>query len=234
MHVERGDLEYLNLNKTYFDEQGYEAPNVESFIFRFYGRILTHDFGIDGSNHESLLDFGCGAGAACQYFHRLGFDVYGADISERDLAIARARMPEIAEHFIVVDPKPAPDLVFPGSPFDIIISIQTLDFLSDSDFDKAIESLYDNLKPGGLIYASMNGSQNYYKQHATPVGDGLWRVRLKTDRIDYDIALNFIDSPEHMKERFSMFESVYVDYYDSSFRNEGSEFRYTFLGRKPD
>lgn len=226
-------MDYLDLNKKYYDDNGYDAPNVESFIFRFYGRILKHDFGIDGSNHESLFDFGCGSGAACLYFHRLGFDVFGADISDRDLDAARSRMPEIADHFVAVDPKPDPDLRFPGAPFDVVISIQTLDFLSDSDFDKAISAIYRNMKPGGLIYASMNGSQIYYKQHATEIGDGLWRVQLETERLSYDIALNFIDSPEHMKERFSLFEPIYVDYYDSSFRNEGSEFRYTFTGRKP-
>jgi hypothetical protein len=35
-----------------------------------------------------------------------------------------------------------------------------------------------------------------------------------------------------MKNRFSLFKPVYLDYYDSSFREEGSEFRYTFFGIK--
>ena len=35
-----------------------------------------------------------------------------------------------------------------------------------------------------------------------------------------------------MKKKFKLFKPVYIDYYDSSFRNEGSEKRYTFLGIK--
>jgi hypothetical protein len=35
-----------------------------------------------------------------------------------------------------------------------------------------------------------------------------------------------------MREKFNLFKPVYLDYYDSSFREEGSEFRYTFFGIK--
>ena len=53
--------EYLEKNSRYWAGK-YAAPNVESFIFRFYGRILKFDYGIDGSMHERILDFGCGCG----------------------------------------------------------------------------------------------------------------------------------------------------------------------------
>ena len=36
-------INYLNKNSKYW-EKGYHAPNVESFVFRFYGRILVNDF----------------------------------------------------------------------------------------------------------------------------------------------------------------------------------------------
>ena len=64
---------YANKNAVYWQGR-YNAPNVESFIFRFYGRILRHDYGIDGSNGEKILDFGCGEGGALRYSpqsHRL-------------------------------------------------------------------------------------------------------------------------------------------------------------------
>ena len=130
------------------------------------------------------------------------------------------------------DPKPREDKVFFGGDFDIVISIQTLDFLSNSDFAQAIKCLWNNMKPGAKIYASMNGWNMYYRQYGEFVGDGLWHVKFKTSRVDYDIFLNFVKSKEEMKERFSLFKPVYVDYYDSSFREEGSEFRYTFFGTK--
>lgn len=223
--------EYLDKNKEYWSA-AYDAPNVESFIFRFYGRILKFDYGIDGSKHERLLDFGCGQGGALRYFDKLGFNVHGVDIAKNDIAVAKKLMPHVADQFQIIDPKPDAKNVFFGGNFDIVISIQTLDFLSNSDFDKAIKSIYNSMKPGAKIYASMNGYSMYYRNHGTEIGDGLWNIKFKGSRVNYDINLNFVKDKEDMKKRFSLFKPVYLDYYDSSFREEGSEFRYTFFGIK--
>jgi SAM-dependent methyltransferase len=223
--------EYLERNATYWSNS-YDAPNVESFIFRFYGRILKFDYGIDGSNHDRILDFGCGQGAALKFFDRLGFNCFGVDIAGNDIAAARQSMPHIADQFGTIEPKPDENNLFFGGDFDIVISIQTLDFLSDSDFAQVIKCLWRNMKPGGKIYASMNGWTMYYRDHGTYVGDGLWHVKFKTSRVDYDLFLNFVKNKEDMKNKFSLFKPVYLDYYDSSFREEGSEFRYTFFGIK--
>ena len=59
-------MTYFNKNATYW-AKSYEAPNVESFIFRFYGRILQHDFDLTGRGGENVLDFGCGQGAALSF-----------------------------------------------------------------------------------------------------------------------------------------------------------------------
>ena len=38
---------YLKGNDAYW-QQGYEGENVESFVFRVYGRILKHELGLSG------------------------------------------------------------------------------------------------------------------------------------------------------------------------------------------
>ena len=81
--------DYLQTNSRYWDGR-YQASNVESFIFRFYGRILKFDYGIDGSKHERILDFGCGEGGALSYFDKLGFDCLGVDIARNDVKAAQA------------------------------------------------------------------------------------------------------------------------------------------------
>ena len=223
--------EYLDTNANYWDGQ-YYAPNVESFIFRLYGRILRFDYGIDGSNHEKILDFGCGQGGALNYFDKLGFNCFGVDIAKNDIAVARQLMPHVADQLKVIDPTPVPGQTYFDEPMDIVISIQTLDFLSNTDFQTVIRNLYDNMKPGAKIYASMNGWNMYYRQHAEYADDGLWHVKFDNGRVDYDLFLNFVKDRDEMREKFSLFKPVYVDYYDSSFREEGSEFRYTFFGIK--
>jgi cyclopropane fatty-acyl-phospholipid synthase-like methyltransferase len=202
-------------------------------MFRFYGRILRFDYGIDGSKHERLLDFGCGQGGALRFFDRKGFNVHGVDIAEKDLEVARQIMAHRREQFMLVSPTPNPDAALFGGNFDIVISMQTLNFLSNTDCAKAIRCLYKNMKPGALIYASIDGFSHYYRQHAKAAEDGLWHVRLKTSRLDYDHYQIFVKDQNEMKERFKDFKPIYLDYYDSSFRHEGSEFRYTFFGQKP-
>ena len=224
--------EYLEKNFEYWRGR-YDAPNVESFIFRFYGRILKFDYGIDGSKHERILDFGCGQGAALNYFDKLGFNCFGVDIAENDVDVARSQMPHIANQFAVIEPKVDENRVFfDGTKFDIVISIQTLDFLSDADFEKAIRSLYDSMKSGAKIYTSMNAWDMYYRKNGEYAGDGLWHIKFKTDRLDYDLFLNFVKDKDAMREKFKLFKSVYLDHYDLSFRGEGSELRYNFFGVK--
>jgi SAM-dependent methyltransferase len=221
--------DYLAKNADYWSSL-YDAPNVESFIFRLYGRILKFDYGIDGSSHERVLDFGCGQGGALSYFDKLGFDCFGVDIASDDIAVAKRHMPHIAHQFMVIDPKPDDNSIFFGGGFDVVISIQTLDFLSNTDFSRAIKCIWNNMKPGAKIYASMNGWNMYYRNHGEYVGDGLWHIKLSTNRLNYDLYLNFVKDKEEMATKFALFKPVYLDHYDSSFREEGSEFRYTFFG----
>lgn len=227
-----------DLNINYWSGE-YFAPNVESFIFRFYGRILKCDFGIDGSKNEKVFDFGCGQGGALKFFQNNGFDVYGVDIAERDLAEAQKYLGKGA-HLQKIAPNPnLGDTyfreIFEGKEWmQVVISIQTLDFLSDTDCQIVLTNLYNSMLPGAVIYASFNGTKNYYFQNSTPIegGDGLRHVKFNNGRVNYDLKLNFCDSKEAMREKFGMFKPTYLDYYDSSFREEGSEFRWTFCGTK--
>ncbi|KAB2952941.1 class I SAM-dependent methyltransferase [Heliorestis acidaminivorans] len=156
---------YLEKNFEYW-QRGYFADNVESFVFRPYGRILKQQFSIDGSKQEKLLDFGCGQGAALSFFYSKGFDVYGVDISTVDIEQCRKRMPEIHNHFVVIDPKPNDSDVFFEGNYDVIIAIQSLYYYNNKDLQTRLTSLYKQLKKGGIIYATMMGTQCWYYNHS--------------------------------------------------------------------
>ena len=70
---------YLAGNNEYW-QKPYTADNVESFVFRVYGRILKYELGITGEKGEKLLDFGCGEGANLSYFNRLDFKIGRAHV----------------------------------------------------------------------------------------------------------------------------------------------------------
>lgn len=218
----------------------YYAPNVESFIFRFFSRILKYDFGIDGSKSQRIFDFGCGQGAALYYFSELGFRCFGVDIAKKDIEIAQTKDEHglFKPQFELIQSKPFVgqryfETLFEKNEWiDVAISIQTLDFLSNTDCEIVLNNIHTQMNKGGIIYASHNGTKNYYLKHGEYVGDGLYHINLNNGRVQYDAYMNFIDSEEGVLEKFHMFKPLYIDYYDSSFRNEGSEFRWTFTGVK--
>jgi hypothetical protein len=184
-------------------------------------------------------------GGALNFFHEKGFDVYGVDIAENDINQAKLSLgrekgkDSVGEaHFELIEPNPRVNQHYFESIhnqrewIDVAISIQTLDFLSDTDCEIVLQNIYNQMKPGSVIFASFNGYQMYYRNHGQYIGDGLWHIKFANDRVSYDLNLNFIESKEKLAQKFHMFTPKYIDYYDSSFRNEGSEFRWTFTGTK--
>lgn len=229
-------MNYHNGNVAYWNRDGgYDAPNVESWVFRWHGRILRDQLGISGRNGEKLLEFGCGAGAAANFFHRQGFEVYGVDISEGDIAKAKQRTPEASDRFKVISPEPSENADYFGVKFDVVVGIQSFYYFNNTEFQKMIRGIYNQMNPGGIIYATMIGKENWYYDKSTDAGDGLRNVTTGNDRLGLnDYFVQFTESKEDIIKKFSLFEKIRVGYYDAVWaEEEGREIHYTFTGRKP-
>ena len=226
--------DYLQKNYEYW-QQGYEAENVESSVFRVYGRVFKSQFDIDGSKHEKLLDFGCGSGATLCFFKSKGFDVYGVDISEPDIQRCKQRMPDIADHFITIDPKPNETDVFFGGRYDIVTAVQSLYYLSNADLRKRLLSLFNQMEEGALIYATMMGIKcDFFYSNSVEYEDGLRKVEFSTKRLQIkDYFVNFTTDENDLLLKFNMFKKIHIGYYADRFReDEGTSFHYTFIGQK--
>ncbi len=225
---------YLENNKIYWS-QGYPAPSVDHPIFRFYGRILKPEFNM-GGNFEKLVDFGCGQGAAVEYFSKMGFNARGVDISETDIDTAKKRYPHLSNNFLICDPNPRNNEFYGfENGIAVVTAIQALYFLSDEDFKICMQKIYDSMKKGGIFFATMMGEQSReYFDNSVEYGNGLRKVSFKNDRLDVDdYYMFFIKNEEHLKEKFSMFKPLHIGYYCAKFRNdEGDGFHYTFCGIK--
>jgi len=227
-------MNYLDKNKAYW-EKGYNAVNVDHPVYRFYGRILKPQFAI-GGNYEPILDFGCGQGAAVNFFAMQGFHSLGVDISKTDIGIAKIRYPHIAQNFVVCDPEPKKNDYY-GLPQDIAVvtAIQSLYYFSDEDFEVCIKKIYNSIRPGGIFFATMMGenSKEFY-DNSTDFRDGLRVVNFQNDRLKVEeYYMSFIKDEDHLKQKFSMFKPIHIGYYAAKFRNdEGDGFHYTFCGIK--
>jgi cyclopropane fatty-acyl-phospholipid synthase-like methyltransferase len=229
-------MSYYEGNLSYWNRAGgYEAPNVESWVFRWYGRILKGELGIDGSKGEKLLEFGCGSGAALHFFHRQGFEVYGVDISERDIERARQRTHEARDRIRVIRPEPDEHANYFGVKFDVVVGIQSFYYFHNTDFRKMIRGIYRQMNPGGIIYATMMGTKSQYYRESTDVGDGLRNVNTGNDRrAIHDYFIQFTQSEDDLVHKFELFTPIRIGHYEFVWqKEEGVEFHYMFTGRKP-
>lgn len=97
-------------------------------------------------NGERVLDLGCGYGWYTDFFTRIGADAVGVDGSEKMIAIAQERYPDL--EFTLADiEKPLP---FGNESFDIVFSNQVLMDIENADF--VISECERVLKSGGIFY----------------------------------------------------------------------------------
>ena len=110
------------------------------------------------------LDFGCGAGRSTRFLRELGFDVVGADISERMLRRARERDPE-GDYRIVPDG----DLSgFAEATFDLVLSAFTFDNIPTREKKVALlRSLKRLLRENGRIVNLVSSPEIYVNEWAS-------------------------------------------------------------------
>ncbi|GAA6141882.1 methyltransferase domain-containing protein [Hydrogenophaga sp. 5NK40-0174] len=108
---------------------------------------------------ESVLDVGCGTGAATRMAAGLvgaQARVVGVDINAGMLAVAQSLQPDGASAASIgwVE-RNAVDLASLGETFDVVLCAQTLQFLPERE--EALTAMYGALKPGGRAVLSFWG-----------------------------------------------------------------------------
>jgi 2-polyprenyl-6-hydroxyphenyl methylase/3-demethylubiquinone-9 3-methyltransferase len=97
-----------------------------------------------------ILDAGCGNGAFCgELAHRGKHEVCGMDLSKTGIEIARRFFPQV--NFKLASVNEDIISVF-DEPFDAIVSLEVIEHLYDPR--GFVESLYQGLKPGGILILS--------------------------------------------------------------------------------
>ncbi len=224
---------YLKNVKEYWSS-GYPSENIESHIFRFYGNVLRDHFGVSGSGHEKLLDFGCGQGAAINFFSSKGFNAFGVDASKSNIDHCKNRYPDLAENFHLVPHEPEITDCWFGGNFKIITAIQVLYYYNPEDISRRLHNLYEQMDSGGILYVSMMGTKCWFYDHAKRLDDGMYRVDLSCSRFTLsDYRITFVHSEEELISLCKPFTPVHIGEYSAKYlSDEGLSFHYTFIGRK--
>jgi ubiquinone/menaquinone biosynthesis C-methylase UbiE len=118
-----------------------EGDPWERFLEDLAGRL---------SADARVLDLGCGNGAKISRLAER-FEVVGVDISERQLELARAAVPEAA--FVQAD---FTTLDFPAEAFDAVTALYSIVHVPRDEQPDLLSRIMRWLKPGGLFLASMS------------------------------------------------------------------------------
>ena len=114
-----------------------ENPSVEAFNKVLDKLLKKHKV-------KSVFDITCGTGAQAIYLDKNGYNVTASDFSKEMIAIAQKKYSKIK--FRQADMR---SVTF--GKFDAVISIfNAIGHLSESDFQKAIQNIANNLKTGGV------------------------------------------------------------------------------------
>jgi tellurite methyltransferase len=108
-----------------------------------------------------ILDAGCGGGRNLVYFLGAGYEVFGVDQNPDNIAYVRQLAHQLApqlppDNFQIAAVE---DVVFGVERFDAVLSSAVLHFARDeSQFHQMLNSMWQQLKPGGLFFARLASS----------------------------------------------------------------------------
>lgn len=189
---QRHELEYYEKYSTLeqpvevnFDPINGTSKRPWNSYWHFIGAI-QQNFRSDG---QRLLDFGCGTGFYSVIFARIGYDVFGFDISPNNIAIANG----YAEKYGLTDKcsfsvGTAETLNYPDEYFDVVSGINILHHV---DIGNSIAECMRVLKPGGMAL--------FHEPVRAPVFDALRESRLGTAIVSKEASFERHITPDERK-----------------------------------
>lgn len=109
-----------------------------------------------------ILDFGCGCGRLTRYMGLLGEEgvrVEGCDVDAAAVEWAREHLPRSGRFFVSPDRPPLPPADEGG--YDLIVALSVFTHLPEDMQDLWLAELMTQLRPGGMLVATIHGPYFY-------------------------------------------------------------------------
>jgi len=160
MGIERAALEALvsraesmqtfdHYGSSYRDvvQQAINFAGVEyEFFVKAKARIITDLLAqFDGAADVRLLDVGCGVGTLHEHLGGAFAGIYGVDVSEVSIEVAKQRHPEF--EYRVMEENEIP---YPAAAFDIVTVINVLHHVDPEGWPDFVLELKRVIRPGGI------------------------------------------------------------------------------------
>ena len=157
---------------------------------------------------KKVLDLGCGSGRHLVYLARRGLNVYGFDISEHGIKIAKdwLKKEKVKAGFKIGDIYKK--LPYNDNFFDALISVQTLHHNRIGDIRKLIKEIERILKPGGFIFVTvtrMGSKKDVPKER-------MWKIKFIAPRTYIPLShdekglIHYLFNKELLRKEFKNFK----------------------------
>ena len=212
-------------------QENYFAPNVESWVFRWWNRVgqkCVSTLNESSNQKPASLDHGCGHGTAVNFFSQQGCDAYGIDVSKIAINEGKTFFPNIKDNLFEVEPLLGN---FPKlrTKLSLVSSIQTMYYLAPNDREIVTEKLKDASLPNGIFYLTMMRPTGTYFDNSVQLENGMRHVKFKDDRITVDQHICFVDDETQFLKMFPMLEIIEIGQYLQSFRRPDFQHECTHL-----
>lgn len=134
----------------YYAEQSQTANTFQRFL-NVRERILRLLGPQRAQQRLQVADIGCGAGTQSFLWVELGYQVFGIDISDQLINLARERSNEITGD-VTFTVGSATDLPWPDCCMDVCLAPELLEHIAD--WRRCLDEFIRVLKPGGILYLS--------------------------------------------------------------------------------
>lgn len=122
--------------------------------------------------------------------------------------------------------------IFPNQKYDLIMVNQVLYYLDDANLNIMMDQFYNLLNPGGKIFVTLMGVENYYYKLSTELPGSNMRQVVLAKRLQETSEINFKDK-KSFNVLFDKYSKLQLGYYDSVIReDEGSTMHYFIVGKK--
>ncbi len=144
LYMNRGSV----YDKTYYHNNHLKRVNSRySFFVKLYYRYVASycmSAAAKLPKNSKVLDIGCGVGMLAGQFKKLGFNITGVDVNKE--AIANSTCPDNC--FWV---KTTARLDYPDNNFDLVVSREVLEHISESEIDECIKE-WDRVGKGVMVH----------------------------------------------------------------------------------
>lgn len=156
-----------------------------------------------------ILDYGIGGGCNSFHFLKLGYKVYGIDVSPTSLKIVKytCKKNKIKSPKLFLLKKKDKKLPFPDSSFDYIIGISVLSLLgSKKKIKNLLSELRRILKKGGKIILDINDHNSEFSQNKKQVEKNVFISKIISNKIRCYCLKNIVEFENLIKPYFKIID----------------------------